>query len=84
MKLGQLLSLEGDDFLPPEVSEALALLRADADAMPEEQLEAALADSYGRDWRARFLRFDPERLVTEVQNNRGVPYIKALLVLDRA
>src|SRR5262245_37034200 len=36
MKLGQLLSLEGDDFLPPEVSEALALLRADADAMPDE------------------------------------------------
>src|SRR5262245_66107330 len=31
MKLGQLLSLEGEDFLSAEVSEALDLLRADAD-----------------------------------------------------
>ena len=28
MKLGQLLSLEGDDLLPPEFAEALAVLRA--------------------------------------------------------
>ena len=60
MKLGQLLSLEGDDFLPREVSEALALLRSDADAMPEEQLRAVLAEEYGPDWEARFTRFDPE------------------------
>jgi predicted unusual protein kinase regulating ubiquinone biosynthesis (AarF/ABC1/UbiB family) len=60
MKLGQLLSLEGEDFLPAEVSEALALLRADADAMPEEQLRAVLADEYGTGWEARFTRFDPE------------------------
>jgi predicted unusual protein kinase regulating ubiquinone biosynthesis (AarF/ABC1/UbiB family) len=60
MKLGQLLSLEGDDFLPPEVSEALALLRADADAMPEEQLRAVLVMEYGPGWRARFTHFDPE------------------------
>ncbi len=60
MKLGQLLSLEGEDFLPPEVSEALALLRADADAMPEEQLRAVLSEEYGSEWEARFTRFDPE------------------------
>ena len=33
MKLGQMLSLEGDDFLPTEVTQALSILRADADAM---------------------------------------------------
>ncbi len=60
MKLGQLLSLEGEDFLPPEVSEALALLRSDADAMPEEQLRAVLAEEYGAEWQARFAHFDPE------------------------
>jgi predicted unusual protein kinase regulating ubiquinone biosynthesis (AarF/ABC1/UbiB family) len=60
MKLGQLLSLEGDDFLPAEVSEALALLRADADAMPDEQVRAVLAAEYGADWESRFARFDPE------------------------
>ena len=60
MKLGQLLSMEGDDFLPSEVSEALASLRADADAMPAAQLEACLVDAYGASWRDRFSHFDPE------------------------
>ena len=60
MKLGQLLSLEGDDFLPAEVSEALALLRSDADAMPDEQLRAVLAAEYGAGFESRFARFDPE------------------------
>jgi predicted unusual protein kinase regulating ubiquinone biosynthesis (AarF/ABC1/UbiB family) len=60
MKLGQLLSLEGDDFLPREVSEALALLRADADAMPAEQLRTVLAEEYGAGFESRFARFDPE------------------------
>jgi len=60
MKLGQLLSLEGDDLLPPEFSEALAVLRADADAMPERQLRAILAETYGADWERRFREFDFE------------------------
>jgi predicted unusual protein kinase regulating ubiquinone biosynthesis (AarF/ABC1/UbiB family) len=60
MKLGQLLSLEGDDFLPREVSEALALLRADADAMPDAQLRAVLQREYGAGWERRFARFDAE------------------------
>jgi predicted unusual protein kinase regulating ubiquinone biosynthesis (AarF/ABC1/UbiB family) len=60
MKLGQLLSLEGDDFLPREVSGALALLRADADAMPTEQLRAVLAEEYGPGFESRFASFDPE------------------------
>jgi predicted unusual protein kinase regulating ubiquinone biosynthesis (AarF/ABC1/UbiB family) len=60
MKLGQLLSLEGDDFLPPEFAEALAVLRADADAMPDAQREGLLAAEWGADWRERFAAFDPE------------------------
>src|SRR5215470_16949869 len=60
MKLGQLLSLEGDDFLPREVAEALALLRSDADAMPDEQLRAVLRAEYGEGWEARFAHFDAE------------------------
>ena len=60
MKLGQLLSLEGDDFLPPEFSAALAVLRADADSMPERQLRHILEDAYGADWESRFETFDFE------------------------
>ena len=60
MKLGQLLSMEGDDFLPPEVAEALSILRSDADSMPPAQLERCLEDEYGERWRDHFQDFDFE------------------------
>jgi predicted unusual protein kinase regulating ubiquinone biosynthesis (AarF/ABC1/UbiB family) len=58
MKLGQLLSLEGDDLLPPEFAEALAVLRATADAMPATQVRRVLGREYGKGWEARFRSFD--------------------------
>ncbi len=60
MKLGQMLSLEGEDLLSPEVAEALAQLRDNADAMPREQLLEVLGREYGADWRSRFGDFDEE------------------------
>jgi predicted unusual protein kinase regulating ubiquinone biosynthesis (AarF/ABC1/UbiB family) len=60
MKLGQLLSLEGDELLPPEFAEAIAVLRADGDAMPEAQLQGVLEREWGRAWRERVASFDPE------------------------
>jgi len=62
MKLGQLLSLEGDDLLPPEFVEALAVLRSTADTMPLTQLRRALGRAYGKGWEARFSEFDFEPL----------------------
>jgi predicted unusual protein kinase regulating ubiquinone biosynthesis (AarF/ABC1/UbiB family) len=58
MKLGQLLSLEGDDLLPPEFAEALAVLRATADAMPAAQVRRVLGREYGKGWEGRFRSFD--------------------------
>jgi len=58
MKLGQLLSLEGDDLLPPEFSEALSVLRATADTMPVSQLRRALGRAYGSGWEQRFREFE--------------------------
>lgn len=60
MKLGQLLSLEADDLLPPEVARALASLRDAGHAMPHAQLARVLRDAYGRGWQSRFRRFDFE------------------------
>lgn len=60
MKLGQLLSLEGPDFLPPEFADALSMLRAGADPMPHAQLRRVLGREYGSGWEARFGRFDFE------------------------
>jgi predicted unusual protein kinase regulating ubiquinone biosynthesis (AarF/ABC1/UbiB family) len=62
MKLGQLLSLEGEDLLPPEFAEALAILRAAADAMPASQVRRALGREYGKGWETRFRHFDFEPL----------------------
>jgi len=62
MKLGQLLSLESADLLPPELAEALAVLRASADAMPASQVRRVLGREYGRGWEARFAAFDWEPL----------------------
>lgn len=58
MKLGQLLSLEGPDFLPPDFADALSMLRAGADPMPHAQLRRVLGREYGSGWEARFQRFD--------------------------
>jgi predicted unusual protein kinase regulating ubiquinone biosynthesis (AarF/ABC1/UbiB family) len=60
MKLGQLLSLEGEEFLPREAAAALAVLRAGAEPMPLAQLHRVLGHEYGKGWEARFERFDEE------------------------
>ena len=58
MKLGQLLSLEAEDVLPPHVAEALATLRNAGDAMPPIQLRRVLRQAWGPGWEQRFRNFD--------------------------
>ncbi len=60
MKLGQLLSMEGEHLLPREFSAALALLRDSADIMPPAQLRRILGREYGKGWESRFESFDFE------------------------
>ncbi len=60
MKLGQLVSLHGDDVLPPEFAQALAVLRAQAAPMPAQQVRRALGREYGKGWEKRFARFEWE------------------------
>jgi len=60
MKLGQMLSMDGGDFLPRQLADILARLRSDADNMPAEQLQQALQTAYGEDWEALFYDFDPQ------------------------
>ncbi len=59
MKLGQMLSLQGEDLLPAEVARALSILRAEANAMPQAQLSRALTRAYGARWERQFRDFDP-------------------------
>ncbi|HTO68827.1 MAG TPA: AarF/ABC1/UbiB kinase family protein [Myxococcota bacterium] len=62
MKLGQLLSLQGDDLLSPALRETLAGLQSHAHFMPEAQVRQVLANELGRDWKRRFAEFDFEPL----------------------
>ncbi len=60
MKLGQLISLQGEDVLPPEFAQALAVLRSSAAPMPAQQLHRVLGREYGKGWRDRFAEFSDE------------------------
>jgi predicted unusual protein kinase regulating ubiquinone biosynthesis (AarF/ABC1/UbiB family) len=60
MKLGQLISLQGEDVLPPEFAQALAVLRSSAAPMPPQQLHRMLGREYGKGWRDRFAEFSDE------------------------
>ena len=59
MKLGQMISMDAGDFLPPELAQIMARLRDNAHHMPPQQLQQVLAAQWGKDWRARFQRFEP-------------------------
>ena len=58
MKLGQMISMDAGDMLPPELAEIMAKLRESAHRMPPQQLQQVLASQWGKDWRSRFARFD--------------------------
>jgi predicted unusual protein kinase regulating ubiquinone biosynthesis (AarF/ABC1/UbiB family) len=57
MKVGQLLSMDGGDLLPPALAEILARLRQDAPPIPERQLREVLDGAWGRDWQRHFREF---------------------------
>ena len=58
MKMGQLMSMDGGDVLPPELAEILARLRADAHFMPPAQLKRVLNDNWGDGWLRKVAHFN--------------------------
>lgn len=57
MKVGQLLSMDAGDLLPPELAAILARLRADGTPMPAAQLTRVLEQELGADWQRHFAQF---------------------------
>lgn len=57
MKVGQLISMDAGDMLPPELAQILARLRSDAQPMPKKQLMSVLDVSWGPGWQAKFKTF---------------------------
>jgi predicted unusual protein kinase regulating ubiquinone biosynthesis (AarF/ABC1/UbiB family) len=58
MKMGQLMSMDAGEMLPPELAQILARLRAEAHYMPGPQLKKVLATAWGPDWLRQFSKFD--------------------------
>lgn len=57
MKVGQLMSMDAGDLIPPALSEMMSRLRSDAVAMPMSQLVTVLDKSWGTNWSDQFERF---------------------------
>lgn len=58
MKIGQLVSMDTGEVLPPELSQIMARLRDDAHFMPPTQLKKVLAAQWDEGWLRDFTRFD--------------------------
>ena len=58
MKVGQLLSMDAGELLPPDLAAIMSRLRADADPMPPKQLQTVLNAQWGTGWSARFTQFN--------------------------
>lgn len=58
MKLGQIISMDAGDLIPPELSAILARLRDQAQRMPPQQLDKVLTAQWGAGWRRQFRHFE--------------------------
>jgi aarF domain-containing kinase len=60
LKIGQMMSIQDEDMMPPQVAAALEQVRQSADVMPRGQLEATLTEELGDDWRSKVAEFEWE------------------------
>ena len=58
MKVGQLISMDAGEVLPPELADIMARLRDQTHFMPPRQLKQVLNKNWGSDWLRAFQRFD--------------------------
>lgn len=57
LKLGQFLSIQDSNLLPPEIEAVLLQVQNSANYMPEWQMEKVMAEELGADWRSHFASF---------------------------
>ncbi|ABG33200.1 ubiquinol-cytochrome C reductase [Roseobacter denitrificans] len=58
MKIGQLMSMDTGDVLPPELAQIMARLQDDAHFMPPAQLKQVLAANWPEGWLQKYKKFD--------------------------
>ncbi|KAJ7330689.1 Atypical kinase coq8b, mitochondrial [Desmophyllum pertusum] len=74
LKLGQMLSIQDNSFISPELQAIFERVRDSADFMPRWQLEKVLVKELGANWRDKLLEFDlkPFAAASIGQVHRGV------------
>jgi len=60
LKVGQILSLQDSQNLPPSLAKALEKVRTEANVMPKWQLREVLEKELGENWETKFKEFDME------------------------
>ncbi|KAJ3038881.1 hypothetical protein HDV00_012802 [Rhizophlyctis rosea] len=58
LKLGQMLSIQDNTVVPPELEAILLRVQNSANYMPDSQLQTVLSNELGSDWRSKFDTFD--------------------------
>lgn len=58
LKVGQMLSIQDETVLPPQIQAALERVRAGADVMPRGQVEGQLKSELGKNWQTKVAEFD--------------------------
>lgn len=74
LKLGQMLSIQDNSFISPELQRVFDRVRDSADFMPRWQLEKVLVKELGANWRDKLSEFDmtPFAAASIGQVHRGV------------
>lgn len=58
LKIGQILSIQDNNIISPELQKAFERVRQSADFMPKWQVEKVLSSELGSDWRSKFSTFE--------------------------
>ncbi|KAE8225327.1 hypothetical protein CF319_g1908 [Tilletia indica] len=59
LKMGQFMSIQDSNMLPPELEEVLLRVQNSANYMPEWQMEKVMREDLGPEWRSNFDSFSP-------------------------
>lgn len=58
LKVGQMLSIQDESMVPPQLAAILKRVRDQADVMPQRQLNSVLVTELGEDWRSKLHEFE--------------------------